>query len=87
MSLGLLAAFRRAGRRVPEDVSVIGFDVIPEAAYFAPALTTMRQDFDGLGRDIMATVLDVLQDEPSAPDRTARVPELVVRESTAAPRG
>jgi DNA-binding LacI/PurR family transcriptional regulator len=86
MSLGLLAAFRRAGRRVPEDVSVIGFDDIPEAAYFPPALTTMRQDFDGLGRDIMATVLDVLQDEPSAPDRTARVPELVVRESTAAPR-
>ena len=87
MSLGLLAAFRRAERRVPEDVSVIGFDDIPEAAYFAPALTTMRQDFDGLGRDIMATVLDVLQDEPSAPDRTARVPELIVRESTAAPRG
>jgi DNA-binding LacI/PurR family transcriptional regulator len=86
MSLGLLAAFRRAGRRVPEDVSVIGFDDIPEAAYFPPALTTMRQDFDGLGRDIMATVLDVLQDEPSAQDRTARVPELVVRESTAAPR-
>ncbi|MFE6256464.1 LacI family DNA-binding transcriptional regulator [Agromyces sp. NPDC057865] len=87
MSLGLLAAFRRAGRRVPDDMSVIGFDDIPEAAYFAPALTTMRQDFDGLGRDIMATVLDVLQDEPSAPDRTARVPELIVRESTAAPRG
>jgi DNA-binding LacI/PurR family transcriptional regulator len=86
MSLGLLAAFRRAGRRVPEDVSVIGFDDIPEAAYFAPALTTMRQDFDGLGRDIMATVLDVLRDEPSAPDRTARVPQLVVRESTAPPR-
>ena len=87
MSLGLLAAFRRAGRRVPDDVSVIGFDDIPEAAYFAPALTTMRQDFDGLGRDIMATVLDVLRDEPTAPDRTARVPELVVRDSTRAPRG
>jgi DNA-binding LacI/PurR family transcriptional regulator len=85
MSLGLLAAFRSAGRRVPHDVSVIGFDDIPEAAYFAPALTTMHQDFDGLGRDIMATVLDVLRDEPSAPDRTARVPELVVRESTAPP--
>jgi len=87
MSLGLLAAFRGAGLRVPEDVSVIGFDDIPEAAYFAPPLTTVRQDFDGLGRDIMAMVLDVLRDEPTAPDRTARVPELVVRESTAPPRG
>jgi DNA-binding LacI/PurR family transcriptional regulator len=86
MSLGLLAAFRDAGLRVPRDVSVIGFDDIPEAAYFAPPLTTVRQDFDGLGRDIMATVLDVLRDEPTAPDRTARVPELVVRESTAPPR-
>ena len=85
MSLGLLAAFRRAGRRVPHDVSVIGFDDIPESAYFAPALTTLRQDFDGLGRDIMATVLDALRDERSAPDRTARVPELIVRESTASP--
>jgi len=85
MSIGLLHACREAGVRVPEDLSVIGFDDIPEAAYFAPPLTTMRQDFDGLGRDIMATVLDVLRDEPSAPDRTARVPELVVRASTVAP--
>ena len=86
MSIGLLHACREAGVRVPEDLSVIGFDDIPEAAYFAPPLTTMRQDFEGLGHDIMATVVDVLRDEPSAPDRTARVPELVVRESTAAPR-
>lgn len=86
MSIGLLHACREAGVRVPEDLSVIGFDDIPEAAYFAPPLTTMRQDFDGLGRDIMATVLDVLRDEPSAPDRTARVPELIVRASTSAPR-
>ena len=85
MSLGLLHACHDAGVRVPDDLSVIGFDDIPEAAYFTPALTTVRQDFDSLGRDIMATVLDVLRDEPDAPDRTSRVPELVVRGSTAAP--
>jgi DNA-binding LacI/PurR family transcriptional regulator len=83
MSIGLLHACREAGVRVPEDLSVIGFDDIPEAAYFAPPLTTMRQDFDGLGRDIMATVLDVLRDEPDAVDRTSRVPDVVVRASTA----
>ncbi|MET0726208.1 MAG: LacI family DNA-binding transcriptional regulator [Leifsonia sp.] len=83
MALGVLHAFRDAGIRVPEDVSVIGFDDIPEAAHFAPPLTTMRQDFDGLGRDIMATVLDVMGDEEHAPDRIARLPQLVVRGSTA----
>ncbi|MBM7503493.1 DNA-binding LacI/PurR family transcriptional regulator [Agromyces aurantiacus] len=87
MSLGLLSACHAAGVRVPDDLSVVGFDDIPEAAFFTPALTTMRQDFDTLGRDIMATVVDVLRDEASAPDRTARVPELVVRASTGTPRG
>ena len=86
MSLGLLHACHDAGVSVPADLSVIGFDDIPEAAYFTPPLTTMRQDFDSLGRDIMATVLDVLRDEPDAADRTGRIPELVVRASTAAPR-
>ncbi|MRG60417.1 LacI family DNA-binding transcriptional regulator [Agromyces sp. CFH 90414] len=85
MSIGLLAACREAGVDVPGALSVIGFDDIPEAAFFAPPLTTLRQDFDGLGRDIMATVLDVLRDEAAAPDRTERVPELVVRASTAPP--
>lgn len=86
MSLGLLHACHEAGISVPGDLSVVGFDDIPEAAYFTPALTTVRQDFDSLGRDIMATVADVLRDEAAAPDRTSRVPELVVRESTAPPR-
>ncbi|GAA2038680.1 LacI family DNA-binding transcriptional regulator [Agromyces tropicus] len=87
MSLGLLHACHEAGVPVPRDLSVVGFDDIPEAAFFTPPLTTVRQDFDSLGRDIMATVVDVLRDEASAPDRTSRVPELVVRASSAAPRG
>ncbi len=86
MALGVLHACHAAGVRVPDDLSIIGFDDIPEAAYFTPALTTMRQDFDALGRDVLATVLDVLRDEPAAPDRTSRLPELIVRSSTAAPR-
>lgn len=87
MALGVLHALRDAGIRVPEDVSVMGYDDIPEAAHFAPPLSTMRQDFSALGRDIMATVLDVLDDEQHADDRASRVSELVVRESTAPPRG
>jgi Transcriptional regulators len=45
MALGLLRALGEQGRRVPEDVSVVGFDDIPEAAFFRPPLTTVRQDF------------------------------------------
>ncbi|MEJ3405599.1 LacI family DNA-binding transcriptional regulator [Rathayibacter sp. YIM 133350] len=86
MALGVLHALRDGGLSVPADVSVIGFDDIPEAAHFWPPLTTMRQDFDGLGHDIMAEVLDVLADEQGAIDRTRRVAELVVRESTAPSR-
>ncbi|WP_159604059.1 substrate-binding domain-containing protein, partial [Agromyces humi] len=57
----------------------------PGRRFFTPSLTTVRQDFEALGHDIMATVLDVLRDEPDAPDRTARVPEVIERASTAAP--
>ena len=77
-------ALAEAGLSVPGDVSVVGFDDIPEAAFFAPPLTTIRQDFDALGRDAMAGVLAVLGDD----DRLMpppRVPDLVVRTSTAAP--
>jgi DNA-binding LacI/PurR family transcriptional regulator len=84
MALGVMHALAEAGLSVPGDVSIVGFDDIPESAYFAPPLTTVRQDFDGLGRDAMAGVLAVLGDD----DRlvpTPRVPDLVVRVSTAAP--
>jgi hypothetical protein len=53
MALGLLAAFNEAGVRVPDDVSLIGFDDIPEAAFFSPALTTVHQDFTTLGRRVV----------------------------------
>ncbi|WP_324278554.1 LacI family DNA-binding transcriptional regulator [Blastococcus brunescens] len=50
MALGLLAALHECGLRIPEDVSVVGFDDLPEAPYFTPPLTTVRQDFAELGR-------------------------------------
>ncbi len=86
MALGLLKALREAGRRVPEDVSVVGFDDLPEAAYFEPALTTVRQDFAGLGRRVMEVLQRVLEGEPRP--RVDLVPSsLVVRASTAPPPG
>lgn len=85
MALGLLAAFRDTGVRVPADVSVVGFDDVPEAAFFAPPLTTLRQDFAALGRGLMARVDDLLAGRTSA-DAAPQLPQLIVRASTAPPR-
>lgn len=60
MALGLLHAFGDHGISVPGDVSLVGFDDIPEAAHFGPPLTTVRQDFTELGRRLMGTLSAVL---------------------------
>ena len=57
MALGVLRAFADAGRRVPEDVAVIGFDDVPDSADFRPPLTTVRQDFDALGERAVAALI------------------------------
>ncbi len=70
---------------MPGDVSVVGFDDIPEAAYLIPPLTTVRQDFTAVGRraiEILQTA--IAQDQRPAPARLIS-PELVVRASTASP--
>jgi DNA-binding LacI/PurR family transcriptional regulator len=84
-ALGVLAAFRERGVRVPEDVSIVGYDDIPEAAFFAPPLTTLRPDFVGLGRRMLARVERLLA-EGTPEFEPALLPELVVRASTARPR-
>jgi DNA-binding LacI/PurR family transcriptional regulator len=81
MVVGLLHAFHEAGIRVPDDVSIVGFDDIPESAHLIPPLTTVRQDFDELGRRIMQTLIAEMEGtEVTAPERTE--PELIVRQST-----
>ncbi len=83
MSLGCFHALGDRGIRVPEDVSIVGFDDIPEAEHFAPPLTTMRQDFHRLGNDVLTTVLDVVEDRQVEPV-SRLTPTLVVRRSTRA---
>ena len=84
MALGLMHAIRDAGLSIPGDVSVVGFDDIPEAAHFWPPLTTVRQDFPELGRRCMALLLDDISAGPGE-HRDAIIPELVVRASTGPP--
>lgn len=86
MALGLLNALHERGRRVPDEVSVVGFDDVPEAAYFWPALTTVSQDFAELGRRALSLALAAVRgDETATLDPI--VPTLAVRRSTAAPGG
>jgi DNA-binding LacI/PurR family transcriptional regulator len=84
MALGALRALSEAGRRVPHDVSVIGFDDIPEAPFMIPPLTTVQQDFGEIGRRSMQLLMDIANGSP--PDQPVRLaPTLVIRDS-AAPR-
>jgi len=85
MALGLLRAFHERGRTIPGEVSVVGFDDIPDAASYLPPLTTVHQDFAEVGRRCVQGLLRQLRNEPDGPG-TALVPtRLVVRQSTAAP--
>ncbi|MFI0818380.1 LacI family DNA-binding transcriptional regulator [Streptomyces sp. NPDC021098] len=82
MAVGVLRALHEAGRRVPEDVSVVGYDDIPEAAHLLPPLTTIRTDFTEIGRRCLTLMLDQLDRTPEPGVRVTIPTELVVRHST-----
>lgn len=86
MALGALRAAQRLGRRVPEDLAMVGFDDTPDAAYFYPPLTTVRQDMVELGRRAVRELGKVIEtsrgSEPISPETIILQPELAVRESS-----
>jgi DNA-binding LacI/PurR family transcriptional regulator len=86
LALGILRALHERGRRVPGDVSVVGFDDVPEAAYYIPPLTTVRPDFDA----VAAASIDLLHAQilsgQRLGDRRVLTPTLVTRESVASPQ-
>lgn len=83
MALGFMHACREVGLEIPRDISVVGFDDIPEAAHFAPPLTTIRQNFGEIGRRAVSQLLGALQGESLEHEQIR--PELMLRQSTAAP--
>ncbi|MDQ1289236.1 MAG: hypothetical protein QG622_2802 [Actinomycetota bacterium] len=90
VALGVLRALAENRRRVPEEISVVGFDDLPEAAYYLPPLTTVRQDFAEVGRQGVARLVDLIGSSGGREDGVERCliePTLVVRRSTGpAPR-
>ena len=81
MALGAMRAMFEAGRDVPRDVSIIGFDDVPYARYLTPSLTTVRQDFEEIGERSVEMLLDAIRGDDTRV-RAAITLELVVRDST-----
>jgi DNA-binding LacI/PurR family transcriptional regulator len=86
MALGVLRALRELGRDVPGDVSVVGFDDIPEAGFYSPPLTTVRHDVNGIGRLAVKLLLAEIGPDAHPSARHTIATELVVRASTRPPR-
>src|SRR5215211_166261 len=86
MALGILRALHEVGREVPRQLSIVGFDDIPEAQFFTPPLTTVRQDFGEVGRQSLRLLLAEMMSDERSSARVVVEPRLVVRESAAPPR-
>lgn len=85
MALGVLRALHEAGRRVPEEVSVVGFDDMAESDSFWPPLTTIHQEFEAIGRRALELLVAEIEERPEPVRSSVLHTRLVVRSSTAAP--
>ena len=85
-AIGAMRDFQQAGLRVPQDVSVVGFDDITLASYSIPPITTVRQPLMKMGRIAAQTLLDRIEERAPFVPEIAIEPELAVRASTAPPR-
>jgi DNA-binding LacI/PurR family transcriptional regulator len=84
MALGAIRAMHDRGLRVPEDISIVGFDDIHFAAYTTPPLTTVRQDFRLMAKHTVDYIIELIE-KPNTPlEQRVIVPQIVVRQSTRA---
>jgi DNA-binding LacI/PurR family transcriptional regulator len=85
LAVGAIAAATDMGLRIPADISIVGFDDMESAAYCRPALTTVRQPMEAIGRKAFELLLGMIENEPDTQDGAhyELAPELVVRASTA----
>ncbi|GAB3715968.1 LacI family DNA-binding transcriptional regulator [Nocardiopsis oceani] len=85
LALGILRAMSEQGRSVPGEVSVVGFDDVPEAPYYIPPLTTVRPDFDNVATEALNLLMDRIAEPRDGASRRTITPTLVERSSVAAP--
>jgi LacI family transcriptional regulator len=84
-AIGAIRAFMNHGLRVPDDISVVGFDDIQSAAFHNPTLTTIRQPLNQMGIVAARILLERIRGKASFPESVPILPELVIRESTCPP--
>jgi LacI family transcriptional regulator len=84
LGLGAILALTERGLRVPEDVSIVGFDDSPEAAFFRPPLTTIRQDYEALGQQSVQYLIDIIHNPDTPVHQRVLAPRLIERQSTCA---
>ena len=85
MAFGALRALRDSGIRVPEDISLVGFDDVFFSRYMEVPLTTVRQPIYTMGRQTASLLLEEIENHEKVPQHVVFAPRLVVRASTAAP--
>lgn len=86
MAVGVMSLLAENGLRIPEDVSVVGFDDIPEARFFATPLTTIRQDFPTLGQRGLQYLIEMIEEPSTLQGQRIIKPQLICRASSAAPK-
>ncbi len=87
MAMGVIDAVRDHGMKIPDDISVIGFDDIPQASLVRPALTTVQQPLEQMGRMAAQMLFEILKNPDSKPDRIQLPTQLMIRDSTAKLKG
>lgn len=86
IALGAMLALHEQGIRVPEEISVVGFDGMPEAQFFYPSLTTVVIDFDFLAKESLHSLFAAIQRSKNEPIHKIGFPKLIQRKSTGSPR-
>ena len=82
-AIGAIRAFQEAGFRVPDDISVVGFDDIPAAGFHHPSLTTVRQPLQKMGEIAVEVLISRIEGQKDLPREISVQPEIVIRSSTA----
>jgi DNA-binding LacI/PurR family transcriptional regulator len=82
LALGAILALNQQGRRIPEDVSIVGFDDAPESAYYTPPLTTVRQDYEVLGTESIHYLEPLINNQETSAHQRVLMPQLIMGQST-----